>query len=225
VATASGTALGLSPALLFGVLLARGSNRIHLHRFFAVTGVVLIVLVLKLLAGGLHEFFEAGLLSSVLMLEAAVEVITSTTATWIILALLVLAPLACLAWEWWQAPVPEIPTQPNGVHPRGTAGRGRFTWWNHLRDHDGLWPVRRDVGRVPQSLSLTQRGYPRIVKYRVDTRCVRLSGVVVMPRDGRDFAYLSAPAGHVMAGGGFVSSATIHLIVASPYASPPRSRT
>jgi len=117
LAMASGTALGLSLALLFGVLLVRGSIQVQLHRFFAVTGIVLLVLVLKLLAGGLHEFFEAGLLSSAPMLEAAVEVFTSTTASWIILALLVFAPLTCLAWDWWRAPVPETPTQPNGVHP------------------------------------------------------------------------------------------------------------
>jgi high-affinity iron transporter len=116
VATATGTGLGLSLALLFGVLLVRGSLRINLHRFFAVTGSVLLVLVLKLLAGALHEFFEAGVLPSTAGFDEAVEIFTSTTASWIILALLVLTPLACLAWDWWQTPLPD-PKQPNGATP------------------------------------------------------------------------------------------------------------
>jgi FTR1 family protein len=114
--TASGTALGLSLALCFGVLLVRGSVRINLHRFFTVTGSVLSVLVLKLLAGALHEFFEADVLPSAPALDAAVEVFTSTTVSWIILALLVVTPLACLAWDGWRHPVPDLSNQPNGVH-------------------------------------------------------------------------------------------------------------
>ncbi len=116
MAMASGTGLGLGLAVLFGVLLVRGSVRINLHRFFAVTGSVLLVLVLKLLASGLHEFFEAGLLPSMPGLDEAVEIFTSTTASWIILALLVLTPLACLAWDWWRAPLPDA-EQPNSVNP------------------------------------------------------------------------------------------------------------
>jgi len=116
VATATGTALGLSLALLFGVFLVRGSVRINLRRFFGVTGSVLVVLVLKLLAGALHEFFEAGLLPSTAGLDQAVEIFTSTTASWIVLALLVLTPLTCLAWDWWQTPLPD-PKQPNGARP------------------------------------------------------------------------------------------------------------
>jgi FTR1 family protein len=116
VATASGAAVGLSLALLFGVLLVRGSVRINLHRFFAVTGGVLLVLVFKLLAGALHEFFEAGVLPGTPGLDEALEIFTSTTASWIILALLVFTPLTCLAWDWWQTPLPD-PKQPNGARP------------------------------------------------------------------------------------------------------------
>ena len=116
VAMASGTGLGLGLAVLFGVLLVRGSVRINLHRFFAVTGSVLLILVLKLLAGALHEFLEVGVLPSMPGLDEAVELFTSTTASWIILALLVLTPLACLAWDWWQAPLPDA-ERPNGVNP------------------------------------------------------------------------------------------------------------
>ncbi len=117
LATASGTALGLCLALCFGVLLVRGSVRINLRRFFAVTGSVLLVLVLKLLAGALHEFFEAGVLPSAPALDEAVELFTSTTVSWIVLALLVVTPLACLVWDWWRPPGPALAKQPNGVSP------------------------------------------------------------------------------------------------------------
>jgi high-affinity iron transporter len=115
LATASGTALGLTLALCFGVLLVRGSVRINLQRFFAVTGSVLVVLVLKLLAGALHEFFEAHVLSSTPALDEAVELFASSAVSWIVLALLVVAPLACLAWDWWRTPVPDLTNQPNGA--------------------------------------------------------------------------------------------------------------
>jgi len=117
--TLSGSGLGLILAVLFGVLLVRGSVRINLRRFFGVTGLVLLVLVAKLVAGGLHEFFEAGALAAAPFWEELVEVIASKAASFIVLALLVVVPLGSLAWEWWKAaPAPlTTPEQPNGARP------------------------------------------------------------------------------------------------------------
>jgi FTR1 family protein len=117
LSTALGTSLGLGIAVLFGVLLVRGSVRINLSRFFAVTGLVLAVLVLKLIAGGVHEFFEIGLLPSTPFWKEAVEVFTSRTASFVILALLIVTPLSSLAWDWWRTSIPHTPEQPNGAHP------------------------------------------------------------------------------------------------------------
>jgi high-affinity iron transporter len=117
LSTALGTGLGCGLAVLFGVLLVRGSVHINLSRFFAVTGLVLVVLVLKLVAGGLHEFFEAGLLPGIPVWEEAVELFTSTTASLVMLVLLIVAPLSSLAWDWWRATTPHTPEQPNGAHP------------------------------------------------------------------------------------------------------------
>lgn len=114
-ATALGAALGLAVAALFGVLLVQGSLRLNLHRFFAVTGAVLAVLVLKLLAGGLHEFFEAGLLAGAPRWARLVEIFSSQAASLIVLALLAVAPLGVMAWDWWRASVPRLPHQPNGA--------------------------------------------------------------------------------------------------------------
>ena len=115
--TALGASLGLGLALLFGVLLVQGSLHINLRRFFTVTGVVLVALVLKLVAGGLNEFSEVGLIASTPLLEETVAVFNSRAASIIILALLVVAPLGSMAWDWRQPPVSRVREQPNGAHP------------------------------------------------------------------------------------------------------------
>ncbi len=119
LATLAGSGLGLSLAALFGVLLVRGSVRINLRRFFAVTGLALLVLVVKLVAGGVHELFAAGLLPGAPRWEALVEIIASKAASFVVLALLIIAPLGSLAWEWWTAAHPALnaPEQPNGARP------------------------------------------------------------------------------------------------------------
>jgi high-affinity iron transporter len=104
LATLSGSGFGLVLAVLFGVLLVRGSVRVNLRRFFGVTSLVLLILVVKLVAGCLHEFFEAGVLAGAPFWEDVVEVIASTAASFVVLALLIVAPLGSLAWEWWTTP-------------------------------------------------------------------------------------------------------------------------
>jgi uncharacterized membrane protein len=55
-----GVLIGLSAAVVFGVLFVRGSLRIDLQRFFAITGIALVVFVILLLCNGYHELSEAG---------------------------------------------------------------------------------------------------------------------------------------------------------------------
>ena len=119
LATLGGSGFGLILAVLFGAFLVRGSVRINLRRFFGVTSLVLLVLVAKLVAGGLHEFFEAGGLAAPPFWEELVELIASKAASLFVLALLILAPLGSLAWEWWKtAPARlAVPEQPNGARP------------------------------------------------------------------------------------------------------------
>lgn len=57
-----GGILGLVLAVLFGVFFVRGSIRIDLGRFFKITGIVLLLFVLQLLIGGVHELSEGGLI-------------------------------------------------------------------------------------------------------------------------------------------------------------------
>lgn len=60
--TYSGAILGLALAVGFGYLFIKGSVKINLHKFFNYTSLILLLLTLKLLAGGIHEFTEIGLL-------------------------------------------------------------------------------------------------------------------------------------------------------------------
>lgn len=55
-----GATLGVALAVLFGVLFVRGSLKIDLRRFFAITGIALVVFVVQLLCNAYHELSEAG---------------------------------------------------------------------------------------------------------------------------------------------------------------------
>jgi len=57
-----GAVLGLAVAGVFGYLLLRGTVRVDIKRFFAVTTTILIVLAAQLVVGAYHEFAEAGYL-------------------------------------------------------------------------------------------------------------------------------------------------------------------
>ncbi len=60
--TLTGAALGLGLAVLVGVLLFGASVRLNLRMFFNVTGILLLLVAAGLVASGVHEFQEAGLL-------------------------------------------------------------------------------------------------------------------------------------------------------------------
>ncbi|NIR37677.1 MAG: DUF2318 domain-containing protein, partial [Actinobacteria bacterium] len=97
--TASGSVLniigavsGLGLAGLFGFVFARGAVQIDLRRFFAVTGVVLLILVLRLVAGSVHEFSEVGLLPSTPAEMRVIGFIVQDSTSIAILILLVLVP-------------------------------------------------------------------------------------------------------------------------------------
>ena len=58
----SGALVGLGLAVLFAVFFTSGSLQINLQRFFKVTGLILLVLVIRMFAGSLHEFSEIQLI-------------------------------------------------------------------------------------------------------------------------------------------------------------------
>ncbi len=96
---ALGGGLGLALAGLFGFLLVQGSLRIDVRRFFGVTGLVLLLLVAKLVANGLHEFFEVGLLPSTEALLAVVGFLTRESTSVSVLVLLIALPAGLMLGE------------------------------------------------------------------------------------------------------------------------------
>ena len=64
--TLIGAFLGLGTAILLGWSLFATTVRLDLHRFFQVTGFLLILFAAGLVAHGVHEFNEAGLIPSVI---------------------------------------------------------------------------------------------------------------------------------------------------------------
>ncbi|MGH2453802.1 MAG: iron uptake transporter permease EfeU [bacterium] len=62
LAATAGGLLGLAAAVLLGYLLYRGTYRLNLRAFFNVTSVLLLLFAAGLLAHGIHEFQEAGLI-------------------------------------------------------------------------------------------------------------------------------------------------------------------
>lgn len=127
---ALGGGLGLLLAILFGYLLVQGSVRVNLHRFFAITGVVLLTLVGKLLAGGFHEFFEVGLLPSSPFWLAVVGLFTRESTSLLVLILLIALPGLCLAWDGWRmAPPPPVPQDGPAERRKHLAGFRRARRW------------------------------------------------------------------------------------------------
>jgi high-affinity iron transporter len=102
-ALVAGGLAGLSLAVLYGVLLARGSARIDLKLFFAFTSVVLLLLGVKLLGTSIHEFEEAGVIP---MSEAMAHffdgVAQSTAVDWLFLVALAV-PFAAPVVRRWRA--------------------------------------------------------------------------------------------------------------------------
>ena len=60
--TSIGATIGFAISIALGVALYMGSRRLNLKQFFTATGILLIVFAAGLLAHGIHEFQEAGLL-------------------------------------------------------------------------------------------------------------------------------------------------------------------
>ena len=101
-----GGAVGLILATLFGTLIAKGAVRVNLKRFFSVTSLVLLILVAKLIANGLHEFLEINLLPSTPELMSMIGFLTRETTSLVILIALIALPALLILWDTWRAPRP-----------------------------------------------------------------------------------------------------------------------
>ena len=169
-----GGGLGLLLAILFGYLLVQGSVRINLQRFFAVTGVVLLILVGKLIAGGFHEFFEVSLLPSSPFILEGVGLFTREITSLLVLILLIALPGLCLAWDGWRM-------TPPATDPHDTAAERRKYLAGFRRAR--RWTLAAGTGAISISLVLgsfltvqATRGYdPTPVKVTPADGAIRLA--------------------------------------------------
>lgn len=124
-----GTA-GLALAVLFGALLAEGALRVNLKRFFSVTSLVLLILVAKLVANGIHEFLEKGLLPSTPELLSVIGFLTRETTSLLILMLLIALPALLILWDAWRTSLPKPMESESGPEQRKRmAGALRSRRW------------------------------------------------------------------------------------------------
>jgi FTR1 family protein len=101
----AGGLLGLAIAIIFGILVIKGSLRINLRWFFAVTSIVLLILAVRLAAGSLHEFYEAGLLALPHQIEEGIEFITQDSISAVLLVAMVALPLLTMLPSKWLRPI------------------------------------------------------------------------------------------------------------------------
>ncbi len=85
---------------------ANTAVRVNLKRFFSATSLVLLILVAKLIANGLHEFLEINLLPSSPDLLALIGLLTRETTSLLILIALIAVPALLILWDTWRAPRP-----------------------------------------------------------------------------------------------------------------------
>lgn len=120
----AGTVLGLAGSVVFGVLFVRGSLRVDLRRFFAVTQWVLGLFVVQLLVNGYHEFAEAGVLPATEGLLAFVEPVAEEN----LLFIVALLAIPLLVWRTRKpSPQPSAPDGPTTARggPAQAAPHGR----------------------------------------------------------------------------------------------------
>jgi high-affinity iron transporter len=95
-----GTALGIGAAVAVGLFFFKGTLRVPLHRFFAVTTVILILVAAQLALTGLHELSEAQWLPSS---KAEMAVIGPVVRNELFFFVLIFGAAALLVLREWQS--------------------------------------------------------------------------------------------------------------------------
>jgi len=127
--TIIGGGLGIALAVVFALLIFKGSLRVNLSRFFAVTSVVLIVLAVKLVLGGLHEFAEVGAIPMSKNMMAFIGYFVRDDASMAILMALLALPLLAILWDA-RTPADKAPEATSDVQKRlARSARSRERTW------------------------------------------------------------------------------------------------
>lgn len=101
-----GAATGLALAVAFGIIFVRGTVRLDLRKFFQVTTVILIFVVLQLTITGLHELSEGGVLPSSQREMAIVGPIVSNDIFFVVAIIALAALMVLFDWRSRQALAP-----------------------------------------------------------------------------------------------------------------------
>jgi high-affinity iron transporter len=96
---AAGTFLGLTLAVIFGVLFVRGSLRINLPKFFRMTTVILLFVVVQLTISGLHELSEQGVIPSTRQIMATIGPIVRNEAFFFVTILALVMLMVLMDWR------------------------------------------------------------------------------------------------------------------------------
>ena len=101
-----GAATGLALAVAFGIIFVRGTVRLDLRKFFQVTTVILVFVVLQLTITGLHELSEGGVLPSSQREMAMVGPIVSNDIFFVVAIIALAALMVLFDWRSRQALAP-----------------------------------------------------------------------------------------------------------------------
>lgn len=107
----TGAVLGLATALALGILIYRGAIKLNLRSFFQWTGVFLIVIAAGVLAYGIHDLQEAGLVPGEhsILFDVSAQIPTSSVQGTILKGIFNFSPettvLQAVAWVGYVVPV------------------------------------------------------------------------------------------------------------------------
>jgi FTR1 family protein len=118
--TAIGTAVGLAAAVAVGLFFFKGTLRVPLHRFFAVTSAILFLVAFQLALTGLHEMSEARWLPSSKQEMAFIGPVVRNEVFFFVF---ILGAAALLVLREWMS----LRSEPAAV-PANDAERRRFAW-------------------------------------------------------------------------------------------------
>ncbi len=103
-----GGVIGVTLAIVFGIVFLRGTARINLSRFFKITTAILLVLAFELLIDGFHEFFEAQYLPSTKTLLTIVGLFKRNSTSAAIITLMLLALILTVLYDMLKARQPDL---------------------------------------------------------------------------------------------------------------------
>lgn len=120
IGTVAGTALGLAAAVAVGLFFFKGTLRVPLHRFFAVTSAILFLVAFQLALTGLHEMSEARWLPSSKQEMAFIGPVVRNEVFFFVF---ILGAAALLVLREWMS----LRSEPAAA-PANDAERRRFVW-------------------------------------------------------------------------------------------------